>query len=224
VTKAAKLLLFGVVALLLLFAGYAAAQTLWIKLHHRYSRPETGYYYGSVRADFDENRDGLYWLRFEGKSKARWYSSKPTNFVYTRLDLQLHSFDEQAKMRECQATIELPTLNFRSAETNATLSSDLLATLLLRQGERTPKRMQQIEAIMSYIRAAGEGRLPGPNHHGHYFTEPLRVQIMHFHLGPGIGWTVYAWIKIWIVLVAFAAWRVFRKQTPVKISEQETKV
>jgi hypothetical protein len=207
----AKIILFGVAALLLLFAGYAAAQALWITLHHRYSRPETGYYNGSVRADFDENRDGLYWLRFEGKSEARWYSRQPTNFVYTHLILQLHSFDDQANMKESRATVDLPSMNFRSAETNATLSADLLATLLLRKGERNTNSLQQMEAIMSYIRAAGEGRLPAPNHHGHYFDEPLRVQIMHFHLGPGIGWTVYAWLTIWGILVVFAAWRVFKK-------------
>ncbi len=215
-STAAKLSLFGVTALLLLFAGYAAAQALWITLHHRYSRPETGYYHGSVRADFSEDRDSLYWLRFDGKSESRWYSRQPTNFVYTHLNLQLHSFDDQAKMRESRATVELPSLYFRSAETNATLSPDLLATLLLRQGERTTNGMQQMEAIMSYIRAAGEGKLPGPNHHGHAFTEPVRVRIMHFHLGPGIGWTVYAWLKIWIVLVVFAAWRVFKKPAAVR--------
>ncbi len=216
VNTAVKIFLFSLVALFVLFAGYIATAKLWRNLNGRYASPETGYYYGSVLADFSDAETGQYWLRFEGKSQSQWYWQRPTNFVYKHLDLQIYSFSDEPNDREIKATVELPSLRFRTANTNATLSSELLAKELLRHPGTVTNGLQQMETIMGFIRAAGEGKLPGPNHHGHYFEKPVNTKIMHFHLGRGFGWTVYAWLKIWGILVVFAAWRVFKKHVPTK--------
>lgn len=211
-TKPAKIFLFGLTALLVFIVGFVVADVIWQMNYHRYASPNTGYYHGYVTADLTDARSGAYWLRIKGESEPKWYWLCPTNFVYKHLDLQINSFGGASETGDLQASLELPSMRFRSAHTNTTLSADLLATLLLTPGESPTNGLQQMATIMDFLRAAGEGKLPGPRHHGHRIEEPVNVRMYHWLHGRGIRGTVYAWLAIWITLVVFGYRRVFKKR------------
>jgi hypothetical protein len=223
VNTAAKIFLFSLVALLALFTGCVLANYVGWMNHGRNASPDTGHFYGSVHADLS-NPGGHYWLRFEGQSKAEWYWQRPTNFVYTHLDVQIHCFWDEAEGYKTQGTLELPSLQFRTGNTNTTLSVDLLTSLLLSPDEKPTNALQQMETIMNFIRAAGEGKLPRPQHHHHNIKEPVHTRIAHYRLGRGISYSDYAGLAIWITLVVFAAKRVFKKQMPTKVVEVSAKI
>jgi len=206
VTKPVKIFLFGLSTLVLFIAGFVVADVIWQMNYHRYASPNTGYYHGYVTADLTDVHSGAYWLRFKGESEPQWYWLCPTNFTYSHLDLEMYSDGEKT-----MATVELPSLHFRSGDVEGKLSAELLATFLLKDSQGLTNGMAQMDTIVGFITAAGEGKLPGPKHHGHRIEEPVNVRMYHWLLGRGIRGTVYAWLAIWITLVVFGYRQVFKK-------------
>jgi hypothetical protein len=199
--KVAKTLLFGVVALLLLVIGSAAAQLAWQRTHHRYDLPSTGYYYGSAGSSLSYlggiESDWSY-FGFRGKSPWRWYWTRPTNFTYTKLQLEWFGGSTNG-----HATLHLPSFVYEMEGETGKLTHAVLTQWLPRSEgyEGSPTNDLRLAAIMRYLRAASDGELPPPRHHGIPLEEPLHGSLQHFHCGIGVGWTVYLWIGIWLALV-----------------------
>ena len=219
-SRSLKIFLFVLSAVIVFIVGIVVADVIWQMNYHRYASPNTGYYHGYVTADLTDARTGAYWLRIKGESEPQWYWRCPTNFVYKHLDLQINSFGSASETEELHASLELPSMRFRSAHTNTTLSADLLAALLLTPGESPTNGMQQMAAIMDFFRAAGEGKLPGPKHHRHRIEEPVDISLSHWLTGRGIPGTYYAWLVLWIALVVFVAKRVFKKPVAIMLPKE----
>lgn len=220
-TKPAKIFLFSLSALILFIAGLPVTDAIWRINNGRYASPNTGYYHGIVIADLSDTESGAYWLRINGESEPQCYWVCPTNFVYKHLDLRINSFGSASETEELLATLELPSLRFRTAHTNTTLTADLLARLLLTPGESPTNGMHQMTTIMDFFRAAGEGKLPGPQHHGHIIEKPVHVRMNHWRLGLGIPGVYYAWLVIWIGFVVITAKRVFKKSADQDVTGLE---
>lgn len=208
--KAAKILLFGLLALGLLAAGSLGAQALWHATHHRYDKPESGYYYGSVHARFF-GTDDVYLFKFEGKTDPHWRWVYSTNLVYLSLQFEWFAFDSQADHLEGSGTLRLPSLAYESSRGTGVLTRTVLSQWLLSSTNRTPDAARSIDAVFGFIDAAGRGTLPAPSHHGHHLKEPVRGYIQHFSLGFGVGGFVYIWIAIWLLLVVFFGRRFWRR-------------
>src|SRR6185295_19580377 len=105
---AKRLISFLTVAILLFPAGYFGAQIVWYCFHHRYDIPQTGFYHGYASVLFDGWNQPFDGLSFHAKSSPRWYWRQPTNFAYTKLDVEW--WDESAHRR---ATVNLPAFTYR---------------------------------------------------------------------------------------------------------------
>jgi hypothetical protein len=218
VFKVAYILLFGLLALALLVIGYVVAQAWWHTTHHRYYQPDSGYYHGSVHAFFFGTEDDVYSFHFEGETAPRWRWAYSTNFTYQSLHFEWHRFDSQADLSEDNGKLRLPSLAYESSRGTGVLTRAVLAEWLLGTTNGTPEAKQSVDAVFGFIEGAGRGTLPAPNHHGHYFEQPVRGRIQHFQLGFGIGGVVYIWVGIWLLLVVITARRFWRRhrETPEK--------
>ncbi len=212
VFKAAKILLFGLLALALLVVGCLGAQALWNATHHRYDDPDSGYYRGSVHALFSGTDDDVYSFHFEGQTEPRWRWTYSTNFIYSRLQFEWHRFDAQADHTEDSGTLRLPSLAYESSHgVRGVLTRALLSEWLLGTTNGTPAGARSVDAVFGFIEDAGRGTLPAPNHHGHSFEQPVRGRIQHFRLGFGVGGLVYIWVGVWLLLVMFIGRRLWRR-------------
>src|SRR5262245_15601085 len=115
VFKTAKILLFGLLALVLLVVGALGAQALSNATHHRYDDPDSGYYHGSVHALFSGTDDDVYSFHFEGQSKPRWQWTYSTNFIYRSLQFEWLGFDSPTDHLEGRGTLRLPSLAYESS-------------------------------------------------------------------------------------------------------------
>jgi hypothetical protein len=212
--KAAKYLLFWLIALTLLFVGCLGAQALWGFTHHRYDEPESGYYYGSVHARFDNFDDGIYFLSLEGKSEARWQWSYSSNFTYRHLHIKWNSYHSPVggSWQEGGGTLRLPSFAYESSNGTGILTRAVLSQWLLGDQTRTPEAARSIDALFGFMEDAAHGTLPAPNHHGHSFKQPVSGQIQHFRLGFGVGGLVYIWGLIWLFLVVHYGRQFWRRQ------------
>jgi hypothetical protein len=203
VFKATKILLFGLLAVALLAVGCVGAQTLWSATHHRYDTPHSGYYYSSVNARFAGTDNDVYSFSFQGKTEPRWRWVYSTNFVYRSLKFEWLTFDSQAERLEGSGTLRLPSLLYESSRGTGILTRAMLSEWLLGSTNRTPEAARSVDAIFRFLEAAGHGTLPGPNHHGHSFEQPVRGHIQHFRLGFGVGGLVYIWVGVWLLSIVF---------------------
>ncbi len=208
---AAKVLLFGTIALALLALGCVVAQFLSFVTRHRYDLPNSGYYYGSVNANFSDPDNYRYSFRFQGKSEPHWQWVHSPNFVYPSLQFSWHSNDRQAGRTEGSGTLKLPSLAYESSHGAGILTSEVLAQWLLGSAQRTPRAEWRVDVIYSFMEAAGRGDLPPPRHHPHHFREPVDGHIQHAVLGLGVGVFVYIWSCIWLFLLVFYGPRLWRR-------------
>ena len=211
-SKTVKTLLFGLLVLALLVGGCIGAQALWDATHHRYANPNTGYYNSSVHALFWGNEDEVYSFHFRGQSERRWRWVYSTNFVYRNLHFEWSRFDSQAQVSEDSGTLKLPSLAYESPHGTGVLTRGKLAEWLLGATNGTPGGSRSVDALFSFLEAAGRGSLPCPRHHTHYIEQPVRGSIQHFLHGFGVGGFVYMWIGIWLVSVVFVGWKLWRKR------------
>jgi hypothetical protein len=195
----------------LLVVGCLGAQALWSATHHRYDDPDSGYYHGSVHAVFSGTDDEIYSFHFEGHSKPRWQSTYSTNFIYHSLQFDWLGFGSQADRLEGSGTLRLPSLAYESSRGTGILTRAVLSQWLFGSTNRTPESARSIDSVFSFIEDAGRGTLPAPNHHGHYFEQPVRGRIQHFRLGLGVGGIVYSWVGVWLPLVVFFGRRFWRR-------------
>jgi len=198
VLKAAKILVFGLLALGLLIMGCVAAQSLWSVTHDRHDQPFSGYYHGSVHARFSGVNDDVFSFHFQGQSKPRWQWTYSTNFVYHSLQFGWSASDSQAKPSEGSGMLTLPSLAYESSRGTGILTRAVLSEWLLVTTNRTPEAERSVDAVFGFIQDAGRGTLPAPNHHHHY-EQPVQGQIMHFQPGLGVGGLVYIWIAVWLL-------------------------
>jgi hypothetical protein len=211
VFKAAKIFLFGVLALALLVVGCLGAQALWSATHHRYDDPDSGYYHGSVHARFSGTDDDVYSFHFEGQSAPRWQWTYSTNFIYRSLQFEWHRFGAEADRSEDSGTLRLPSLAYESSHGTGILTRALLSEWPLGTTSGTPAGARSVDEVFGFIQAAAQGFLPAPRHHTYYFEQPVRGSIQHFRLGLGIGGLVYIWVGIWLFLVVFFGRRFWRR-------------
>ena len=215
--RLAKILLFVFLALVLLVVGSIGAQALWQLTHHRYDEPNSGYYHGSVRAQFDSIGDETFFFEFKGKSEPRWRWGHSTNIIYKTLHFEWYSIVEDARTDTADKSggsgvIMLPVLAYHSTAGDGVLTRATLAKWLLGATNGSPAAMQSVDTIFSYIEAAGSGLLPAPRHHTYHLKRPLFGMIQHFLLGFGVGGFVYVWMGIWLLLVVIVGRR-FRRRT-----------
>lgn len=209
--RATKILLFELLALALLLVGSLGAQAWWHSTHHRYHQPDSGYYHGFVNALFSGTDNEFYLFHFRGETEPRWRWLYSTNFTYRSLHFAWHRFDLQAALSGDSGTLRLPSLAYESSHGTGVLTRAVLARWLLGTTNSTPRALQSVDAVFDFIEAAGCGTLPGPNHHGYNFEQPVRGRIQHFRLGFGVGGVVYIWVGIWLLLVMFIARRFCRR-------------
>ena len=207
----ARNIVFGLLAAALLAAGCIGAQVWWHATHHRYDQPDSGYYYGSVSAVFDGTDDDVYSFSFRGQTKPRWRWVYSTNLVYRSLQFEWHRFDSQADESEGNGTLQLPSLAYESSHGTGVLTRAVLSHWLLGTNNSTPAAQHSVDAVFAFLEDAGRGTLPAPNHHGHYFEQPVRGRIQHFSLGLGVGGPVYVWAGIWLLSVLFFTQQFWRK-------------
>jgi hypothetical protein len=208
--KVAKVLMFGLLAVALLVAGCIGAQVYW-SAHHRYDQPDSGYYYGSVSAVFDGTDEDIYSFHFRGETRPHWQWVYSTNFVYASLQFEWRRFDSQADESEGSGTIKLPSFAYESSQGTGVLTRAVLYQWLLGGTNRAPAAQRSVDAVFGFLEDAGRGELPAPNHHGHYFEQPVRGRIQHFSLGFGVGGLVYFWTGIWLLSVLFFSRQLWRK-------------
>jgi hypothetical protein len=211
VFKAAKTFLFGLVALALLVVGCFGAQALWSATHHRYDRPDSGYYHASVNARFFGRDEDVYSFHFRGESEPRWQWTYSTNFVYRSLQFDWFGFDSRADLLEGSGTLRLPSLVYESSRGTGVLTRAVLSGWLLGTTNCTPTAARSIGAVFSFIEAAGHGVLPAPRHHSHDVEQPVRGSIQHGRHGLGVGGLVYIWVAFWLLSVVFFGRRFWRQ-------------
>lgn len=208
VLKAAKVFVFGLLALALLVVSCLGAQALWNATHRRYDDPDSGYYHASVHALFSGTDDDVYSFHFRGQSKPRWQWTYSTNFVYRSLQFEWHRFGAQA---EGSGTIGLPSLVYESSHGTGVLTRAVLSEWLLGTTNGTPAGARSVDAVFGFIDDARRGTLPAPRHHVHYFEQPVRGHIQHVRLGLGVGGLVYIWVAVWLFLAVFFGRRFWKR-------------
>lgn len=208
-----KLLAFSAASMAFLLVGSFGAQLLWRKLH-RDDDAKTGIYYSRVQGNFVSS-DQVFSFSFEGQTATHWYWTFPTNFAYKLLTLEWHNSSNDS---EGKAILSLPDFRYESARSTGVLSPEILAGWLLGRTSlmSTSSENARVEQVFGYLRAAAQGTLPPPNHHGYSFgyesEAPLLGRIQHFRLGTGIGGTVYGWFVVWGVATLLLARVCFRGQ------------
>ena len=206
---------FLLASLALLVAGCLGGQFFWHRQHHRYDQPRTGAYYGSVSANLSSS-ESSFSLYFRGQTATRWYWAFPTNFSYTRLSLEWHRY--AGDPAEGKAMLSLPDFKYESSDSTGVLGREVLAGWLLGKTSPVPTNNDTavVDQMFGYLRAAADGTLPPPNHHGYSFgyesQELLTGRIQHFRLGTGVGSVVYIWIAVWLVATLVSAWVWFRRK------------
>jgi hypothetical protein len=204
---------FILAALVSLIAGHWVARYIWAWPNNaRFAEPGMGAYYGKVRARFFDGNETFCSLRFEGKSRYRWYWSSPTNFAYDRLQIDWYVPAEE-KPKEGSATVSLPSLVYESVGNTGLLSTSTLTEWLSGSAGNQPSETakQQVDAIFNYIRAAGSGSLPPPRHHSYYFEDPLDVHIKHYDYGWSFPKQTLVWYVAWLFTVSYC-WMRFRRR------------
>lgn len=209
--KTLKALLFALLACALLAIGYIGAQALWHSTHGRYDMPNTGYYHSSVSAVFNGIDDEIYSFHFQGQTEPRWRWVYSTNLFYRRLHFEWRGYSSQAEPLEGNGTLSLPSLAYESSHGTGILTRVTLAEWLLGTTNADPAATKSVDAVFGFIKAAGHGSLPAPNHHGHSFEQPVNGRIQHFLLGYGVGGFVYIWIGLWLLLVTLVGRRFWKK-------------
>lgn len=208
-----KLLAFSAASMAFLLVGSFGAQLLWRK-QHRDNEAKTGVYYSRVHGYFTSS-DQTFSFFFEGQTATHWYWTFPTNFTYKLLTLEWHNYSNDS---EGKATLSLPDFRYESAGSTGVLTPEILAGWLLGRTSVTSASSEsvRVEQVFGYLRAAAQGTLPPPNHHGYSFgydsEAPLLGRIQHFRLGTGIGGTVYGWFVVWGVATILLARVYFRGQ------------
>lgn len=200
--EAAKIVVFGLLALSLLVVGYLGAGLLWHVMHPGYGCPNSGYYQASVRADFSDTFDAVeYSIYFDGRSAARWQWSFSTNFMYPRLQFGWHRIDADGGLGENSGTLRLPSLAYESSKGTGVLTRVLLSEWLLGTTNSPPASARSVDEVFGFIEAASKGVLPAPSHHVYGVKQPVRGSIQHHRSGLGIHGLVYIWFGIWLFLV-----------------------
>ncbi len=156
---------------------------------------------------FDSFEEPLYWLHFKGRSSPGWYLRQPTNFSYTRLEVE---WADESSGRQ-HATVTLPAFTYRTDTARGAFTQDVLAGWLLGTVTNRIRASQHVDTVFGYFQAAADGSLPRPRHHSYYVEQPSRVRIQHFLLGYGVGSTVYIWLAVWLFLVVIIGRKILRR-------------
>ena len=201
-------------AVLALPVGILGAQWTWQRYHQRDDMPGTGLYYGLLRGSFDCTNidDPFNTLGFRSQTPCRWYWRQPTNFLYTKIEVTWSEWMGNSSANH-QATVSLPDFSYESDNAGGPFTRAVLANWLY--GTTTNfQASNSVDVIFGYFEAAARGTLPPPRHHTYYFEDPIQAHFVHFLLGFGVGWTVYVWLLVWLVLVSAILRMAIRKTHP----------
>jgi len=210
---------FSFIAIVVLLLGLGADVLLSLS-GLAFLQPRTGYYGGYYFTSIHQPDQGAYSLSITGESGLRWHWFAPRNFTYSRLqlswylspsvyqDMAAHPVvTDRKRSGDWWANVDLPSQRYQTKSTNGVLSAEVLIDWLLPQ-EAHPlaeKERQQIEAILSNIRAAGAGTLPPPDRKM-YKLDDVSSSRFHARAGPGITFLGYGWTAVWGI-VTLKKWR-----------------
>ncbi len=143
--------------------------------------------------------DEVYRLEIQGETRLEWWWNLPRNPKYQKLTLAWDSDSDEGR-----AVVELPALEYRHGTSQGVLTSDVLyAWMSGAESEEDPSLRDAIGEVMAYIRKAGRGELPPPQHHlhSHHVEDVVTIAALHGVSGgvhqPLIHTTV--WIALWSV-------------------------
>lgn len=211
---------FWATAVLAFVGGWFFLSVPWT-YGHRYEITGPGWRYGhisgSVFPNSSELDDGfaIFSLGIKSKSVAAWYWRVPTNFVYTRFELQT-GLENGENWKTNYVSVELPSLAYRANSSTGILDGITLRRFLVDPNAPASVRPTAVDCdwIIEMLKLAHDGTFPRPRHHsiktedfansGSPPPSDFDISFHHFDLGMGFPWPFWAWLFTWGVLVWFA--------------------
>ena len=129
---------------------------------------------------------------------------------YRKADLQWNFFRIGHENREGTLAIDLQSMSFENAGKMIPLNPDSLSFIF---ELKKPSEREEIivKSLFDFLKAARDGGIPRPNHHGHRLPDPLPGSLQHSATGCALMPIELAWVGGWTLFGIFSIIR-SRKQ------------